>query len=167
MAGDYDLAALRRAEARRQSIIDHLRAHPGASFEALAGAVLAPGAEGEPAMTEMQLRAAMRAMLSKAEIAAAGPARAHAYFAIADQTESAEAARAAFLKRKKAANRERYMAQCEEIRAKQRAQKAAAKASAEPWRTVYREGDNPDIRKNARGQGAVRPRVFINCFQNY
>lgn len=34
-------------------------------------------------------------------------------------------------------------------------------------KTVYRSGDNPEIRKQQRGQGAVRPRACVNCYQLY
>lgn len=54
----------------------------------------------------------------------------------------------------------------------------AAKKAAEPakpkytgqvagGRTVYNSGDDPEIRKHQRGQGAVRGRVFVNCYQLY
>lgn len=44
---------------------------------------------------------------------------------------------------------------------------AARSRKPEPWRTVYHSGDNPEIAKNQRGQGALRARVHISCARDY
>jgi hypothetical protein len=94
-------------------------------------------------------------MLKKREIASSGSPRARSYMALVQVTESAEQVRDAYLLRQKintASNAEAY---AERKRAKNPDSDKPTGIVGGPGSTVYREGHNPDIRKNQRGQGAL------------
>lgn len=160
---DYAMPRLRAAQRRRQSILDFLRDHPWAPYDQLVDAVRAAHPDIEP----YSVRGLVAAMLKKREIASSGSPRERSYMAVVAATETAEEVRAAYLLRQKignAKNAESYNARKrEQAKAKRQATPEAPPAveappekhDPEPWRTVYREGDNPDIRRAQRGQGAV------------
>jgi len=166
---EYGIDKLKRAEARRQAILDYLLANPWSSFEQLTAALQAMPNQPE-GITPMSMRAAVAAMSQKREISSTGTPRNRRYISVVAKTESAEAIRQNHLDRQKRNNMKHSERWSEEYR-KRKAEKAGkqqepanAKPTTEPWRTVHRSGDIPEITKNQRGQGAVRARVYVNCF---
>ncbi len=166
---EYGIDKLRRAEARRQAILDYLLANPWCGFDQLVS-----GLQALPhpphGITPVNMRGAIANMTKKREIAASGSPRNRSYIAVAARTETAEAIRQSHLDRQKRnnlKNSERYSNLYRERKAAKDAEKqarATPKPTTEPWRTVHRSGDIPEITKNQRGQGAVRARVFVNCY---
>jgi hypothetical protein len=150
---EYDIERLRVTEARRQTILDFLHANPGANSKRVILHI--SGREDDRSMS-----ATICNMLRDGELAASGGRHERAYYAVATTTRSAESCQAA------------RIAACRSKAQRVRAAKAEAptpppKKKNEPWRTVYHSGDNPDIAKSQRGQGAIRPKVTVNCYQNY
>lgn len=90
---DYSMPKLEQAQARRQAILDHLRAHPLATYAELVEAA------NESVET---MRGIIAHMLHTSEIAATGEPR--RYVALVDTTISAEAVREAYLERQKKNN---------------------------------------------------------------
>ena len=162
MSSEYDMVTLKRAEVRRQKILDMLHENPGMSGGSLVQAL--------PEYKYESMRGAIANMLAKAEIAGTGPKRAQCYFPLVKTTHTAESVRAAKLARTNATNGKR-ITDPEKLKA-QRERKRLERArerqqAAEPWRTVHivRADDKP-IQKQG-GQGALRRDVTVNCQQNY
>lgn len=167
---DYSIDKLRRAQARRQAVLDFLQQNPWAGFDAILAAL--------PQWDAMHLRGAIANMLKKREIAASGLPRDRNYLALVTETETAENVRANYLSKKTEINlkhRDAYKAKYQARKAAGKAARAKQEAPApEPdtntWRggsIVYRSGDNPDISRTGGGQGALRQRIHINCHQAY
>lgn len=137
--GNYHIAAR-----RRQIILDFLMASPGATMSEIAAHVAAAGDGRSVSNT-------VRTLADWSEIRHEGPARSRRYFALLAQTRSAE--------------------ECKRIREANLAQSNAAKkidAHPEPkpgetWRYIHRPGKHPIKNTDGRGQGALRPRVYVNC----
>ncbi len=158
---EYGIDKLRRAEARRQSILDYLLANPWVGFEQVTTALQAMPNPPE-GLTPMSMRASIAAMSQKNEIASSGPPRNRNYIAVITKTESAESIRQNHLARQKR-NNSKNLDRRGTKPGKAKDKKDTPETS-EPWRTVHRSGDIPEITKNQRGQGAVRARVFVNCY---
>lgn len=120
---DYSMEHLLSAEARRQRVLDHLHAHPLATYAQLVAAV-----EESPDT----MRGIVANMLHTGEIAAHGKHRGRGYSALVHTTVSAATVRAAYLARQKrnnSANAEAYAARKRAItqeRAVKRHQQAQA-----------------------------------------
>lgn len=150
---DYNLSKLKIAQARRQSVLDYLRAHPMATYPALLAA--ASAAAGDMAPNTM--RGYIAFMLATAEIAAAGTPRARCYVALVDTTVSAEKVREQYLDRQRRNNYNNAEAYAE----RKRLARAASEPKKPKGRLVYHSGDNPEIAKfPSGGQGSlVRPGI--------
>lgn len=161
---DYAMPKLLSAQRRRQAILDHLRAHPMSEYDKLVAAALA----AEPGTKPNSIRGLVAHMLKREEIAASGAPRQRSYIALVDTTASAEEVRDAYLARKKVSNT-KYTAISVECKREKRAEEAARRPEKPqptdiiggPGSTVYREGQNPEIRKNQGGQGAASLRSGI------
>lgn len=156
---DYGMPRLLRAQGLRQAVLDFLHAHPWSEYPKIVSAVVAV----EPDINPNSARGIVAGMLKKREIEAEGQPMARRYMALVQVTESAEEARAAYLLRLKiasAANAEAYAAS---RRAKLgiTGQEKPSGIVGGPGSTVYREGQNPEIGKNSRGQGAAGGRSAI------
>ncbi len=164
---EYGIDKLRRAEARRQVILDYLLANPWVGFEQLTAAMQA--LENPPeGLNPMTLRSAISAMSQKREIASSGSPRNRTYMALVTKTESAESMRQHHLDRQKR-NNMKHADRYSEVYRKRKAEKNAALGKdderAAHDKTVYdvyvagklqhRSGCNPSITKNQRGQGAL------------
>lgn len=150
---ECDIGRLKDAEARRQAILDYLRGNPGVNAAAVSQHMT--GADDDKTIS-----ATLSNMVKWGEIAGSGGRHNRAYYAISITTRTAEDCRAA-----------RLAGQRESVKKKK---EQAAKKPESTWRglrangrTVYKSGDNPEIAKHQRGQGANRPRVYVNCEQNY
>lgn len=167
MSSDYSITTLKRAEVRRQKILDMLHATPGMGGGDIVIAM--------PEYTFESIRGAIANMLAKREIAGTWPKRAQTYIALVKTTESAESVRAARLARTKEHNKRNrdpeyqaaYREKKRQAEAKRAQRKHEAKLAAEPWRTIHIvRADDPPL-KNQGGQGALRRDVTVNCGQNY
>lgn len=158
---DYHPEKLLRAQLRRQAMLDYLLAHPMATFEAVLEAVMAhqPPLDG---VSHMSLRGAVVSMLRKREIAATGHPRERRYVALVSITESAESLRANHLARQKANN-----AKYDQIRLERKAkEKKPTNSAINTWNggSIRHEGGTLPQDANQRGQGALRPRVYVNAY---
>lgn len=146
---DYNMPKLKLAQARRQAMLDHLRAHPLATYPDLV-AVACVAAGDIPPNT---VRGYIAYMLENAEIAAAGTPRARRYIALVDTTISAERIREQFLERQRRNNYANAEAYAE--RKRQARTKGKPTAGTNGGR-VYHSGDNPEIaRFPSGGQGSL------------
>lgn len=160
---EYEPEKLLRAQARRQAILDYLHAHPCSMFYALLDALskIDPPIDG---VSPINMRGTLANMLKKGEIAATGRPRQHQYIAIATVTESADELREKFLERQKKNNAKNYRPTASAAR------KAAVKATpVNTWNggNIRHIGGSLPTGANQRGQGALRPRVTINCAKSY
>jgi hypothetical protein len=175
MSSDYDITTLKRAEVRRQQILDLLHENPGMK-----------GGDIVIALPDYQfesIRGAIANMLAKREIAGTGPKREQVYFALVKTTISADAVRKAKLARSRLHNQTRdskYSNAARERKrlaeAKRAQRKREAELAAQPWKIVHVSGNKRAMDgrtltdrpiEGQRGQGALRRDVCVNCFQNY
>jgi hypothetical protein len=158
----YSMETLKRAESRRQDVLDLLNANPGgASFDTIKNAL--------PQHRLETLRGTVANLTARSEVAVSGSSRDKWYHAIAKTTHTAESVYRAKLDRTARNAKKKPAKKLTDEQTRQRAERRAQaaeekRAAAEPWRMVYRSGDNPAISKHQRGQGAVRQRVCVNCF---
>lgn len=146
---DYNLPKLKLAQARRQAVLDYLRAHPMATYPELLAAATAAACE----MAPNTMRGYIAYMLENAEIAAAGKPRARCYVALVDTTISAEQVREQYLDRQRRNNYNNAEAYAER---KRLARAAAIEPEKPEGRLVYNSGDNQEIaRFRSGGQGTV------------
>lgn len=153
LADNYTIEVQREAQAIRQSILDVINAHPRSGFDVIRGAV--------PAHVQVKtVIGVVAGMIFMGELAATGPNRARRYVALTTTTRSAEQV----LQGKRARNAKWHKNNAEAKRLEKQAERVRQAETAkadEPWRTTYREGDNPAIREfRSGGQGAVeRPAI--------
>lgn len=165
--GQYSVAQLKRAEARRQAVLQYLNANGPSTFEQLCSVL--------PDQKEASMRGAISGMLRIQEIAATGPKRAHVYIALVSTTRSAEHIRS-----------EKTRKTNESSARQRKLSNVARDARREAKRIADRERED-ELRKNqcnvapghyrhdpdkfrhypSGGQGAVRRDVFVNCEQFY
>lgn len=150
---ECDIVRLKDVEKRRQGILDYLRGHPGVNAAAVSRHMT--GTDDDKTIS-----ATLSNMVKWGEVAGSGGRHARAYYAVVATTRTAEECRSARLAGQRASVK----------KMKENAEKKAEGT----WhglrangRTVYKSGDNPEIAKHQRGQGANRPRVYVNCEQNY
>lgn len=131
----YEIAAR-----RRQMILDCLNATPGAQMGEIVAFLAARSDSGNAANT-------VRTMAARRELRFEGNARTRRYFALAETTRSAEEC---------VAIREANLAAANAARRREPVDGPATAA-----RYVHKPGKHPI--KNQGGQGACRPRVYVNC----
>lgn len=136
------------AATRRQIILDYLHGNPGARMPEINAWIAVQGVGGDASNT-------LRTMAEWQEIRHEGRARSRRYYALVDNTRSAETCKAL-----------RYANLSASNQAKRRTAEAEPAPGKEPWRTVNRPGDRPPI-PNQGGQGALRRRAHINCGGNH
>lgn len=178
MAGEYLMANLKRAEVRRQAVLDWLHQHPGA--------FMAEIEDGLPQFERLHLRGSVASMVRLREISAEGELKMRQFTAVATITTSAEAmlsgkrirSRKAYCRRVGKTLDQVHGRESPEAKAARVAGKRAAKEAEraeesedpvqmiEPWRTRYRCGHTKPAQES-RGQGCVRERTTINCHQLY
>ncbi len=122
----------------------------------MVAAVVAVDSDTEP----HAVRGLVSSMLKKREIASSAP-RARSYMALVNVTESAEEVRDAYLLRQKINSVAIAESYAERKRVKRPDSDKPSGIVGGPGSTVYREGHNPDIRQNQRGQGAAGGRAAI------
>lgn len=163
----YGIEELKRAEQRRQAILDFLNMHGPSNFDALR-------AEFKHIKFDT-LRGSVAGMLRMREIAATGPSRSHIYIALVVTTRSAEQIRATKTQKtresnnrtekrtnfahdaKREAKRQEYL--------KREAELCAMQSNVAPGH--YRHDPDKFRHYPSGGQGAVRRTVFVNCEQFY
>lgn len=171
--GEYSPAALKRAETRRQKILDWLWAHGSGKFAAMFEDINDEQQRAGLAEYPMPaMRGALASMLQRGEIAATGRRKDQTFVPLVKVTEPGESMRQRKLDRNRKfrgsnprdrtsdATKAKRAAIADEERAPRR---FAGQVTG--GKTTYKSGDNPDIRKQQRGQGAVREKVHVNCFQ--
>lgn len=138
----------RAAQARRQRILDFLRAHPGARLIDMAAHMAAHGD------TYSQIANLVVTMVDWREIRYAGEQRARQYFALAAATRTdAECC----------AQRNARLAHANEMRRQQKSMQAAA--TQRTGGNVHQPGDRP--LRHQGGQGARREPIYASGAQNY
>lgn len=152
----YD--TLRNAQRRRQAILDYLHAYPSAMFIDIAAHMARLG------WPVVELRGTLAGMRQRREITYAGRAPQYAYTALVDVTRSADAIIDDARRKNRDAYRQRAAQRVPMPRLNARVPKSPP-PKTEPWLTVHKAGESNN--KNAGGQGAVRPRVHVNCQQHY
>lgn len=130
------------AARRRQLILDHLNAHPGAQMPDIRAWLSANGDTGNAANT-------LRTMADWSELRFDGDARRRRYYALVETTRSAE---------ESIAIREANLAAANAARQSEATRTAFLAGAA---RTVHTPGKRPI--PNQGGQGACRARVYVNC----
>ena len=174
----YKPEILLLAQLRRQAVLDILNASPEMDYYTLRDAMAAhPG--NWPASS---LRGTLANMIHRGEIESRGGKNAFRFFASVQTTISAELVLANHKAKGRACNHRHYDARVGETGAKHRAKRrnerqdreaAEAKKQADKARLnnlgcaryTHEPGKHPNA--DSRGQGAVRPRVHVNCYQLY
>lgn len=178
----YKPEVLLQSQHRRQALLDILNASQGMDYYALCDAMAAhPGNYPSSSM-----RGTIANMIHRGEIESRGEKKAgFRFFANVQTTISAELLLANHKAKGRACNHRHYDARVQnkgvaqraarrsqrEIREAAEAAEAAKKAEKARRnnlgcpRYVHEPGKHPNA--DSRGQGALRPRVHVNCYQNY
>lgn len=136
------------AARRRQLILDLLHAAPGAQMPEIRAHLAAYGDTGNAANT-------LRTMADWRELRFEGDARSRRYYALVATTRSAD---------ESVAIREANCAAANAARKREATRRQAdGRISTQPYsgRIVHTSGAHPI--PNQGGQGACRPRVYVNC----
>lgn len=172
----YSPAALKRAEDRRQRVLDYLWAHGNTTFAVIFAAMNeAAASEGRAEYPMAAMRGTMASMLQRGELAAYGPQKMLIFVPLVKTTEPAESMR----ERKLARNRKHATSNPRDRRSeatkakhaeldREEVRKLNVKEHAkkhEPWKTIHFAGDTPQA-PDSHGQGALRERVTVNCAQS-
>lgn len=163
MAGEYLIENLKRAEVRRQAVLDWLKQHPGAGM-----------ADIEDALSQFErvhLRGVVSAMIRRKEIMAEGKLKLRKLTAIASVTASAEELLAGKRLNSMKANCRRKGKTLDQARGLAMESDDADESNSfvqiiGPGRIRYLSGHTKPAH-GSRGQGAVRERNTINCHQLY
>ena len=168
---EYSIAALKRAEARRQAVLDWLWANGNAKFCDIFPALNAEQIKQGLAEYPMPaMRGTLASMLQKGELAATGPRKEQTFVPLVKTTEPAEAMRQRKLERNRKFCEGRVRDRSNDATKAKRAEldreevrKLNIKEHArihEPWKTINFAGDTPQA-KDSHGQGALREKATV------